>query len=104
MSRDNEIVAVELEVAHRRHRHVEPERLPVVAVVKRDVDAALGSCNQQPASHRIFLDDVHVFPARKTALDRLPGSAHVASAIDVRLKVLELVTIDAGVGGALIEV
>ena len=41
--RDDEIVAVDFEVAHRRHRQVELQRLPVVAVVERDERAALGA-------------------------------------------------------------
>ena len=43
MRGDDEIRAIELEVAHRRHRHVELERLPIVAIVERDVNAALSA-------------------------------------------------------------
>ena len=62
--RDDEIVAVDLEVAHRRHRQVELQRLPVVAVVERDERAALGAGEQQAVALRIFLHDVHVDAAR----------------------------------------
>ncbi len=60
---DDQIVAVDLEVAHRRHRQVQLQRLPVVAVVERHERRALGAGEQQPAPHRIFLDDVHVAAA-----------------------------------------
>ena len=39
----DQVAAVDREVADRRHRQVELQRLPVVAVVERHVDARLGT-------------------------------------------------------------
>src|SRR5438270_6025027 len=103
MRRDDEIVAVELEVAHRCHWHIQLERLPVVAIVERDVDATLSSGHKQAGPHRIFLDDVYVDAGGKPLGDFLPAPPHVARAIDVWIEILELMTIRARVRRALIE-
>ena len=57
---DDEIVLVDLEVAHRRDRQVELQRLPGVAVVERHERAALGAGEQQALPLGIFLHDVDV--------------------------------------------
>ena len=44
---DHQVVVLDDEVADRRRRHVQPQRLPVVAVVERDVDRLLGAGEEQ---------------------------------------------------------
>ena len=78
--------------------------MPVVPIVEGDVKPALRAGDKQPAPQWIFLDDVHVHAGRKTSRDLLPGLPHVAGAIDVRLEVLELMTIYARVRRVWIEV
>ena len=102
--RNYQIVAVDLEVAHRRHRQVELERLPVVSIIERDVHSTLGAGDQKPAAPWILLHRVHVHAGRQTLCDLLPGLAYVARAIDVRLEILELVTVDTRVSRVRIEV
>ncbi len=60
MRRDDQVVVVELEVAHRRRRQVELECLPVVAIVERDEDSALRARDEQTLPHRVLLDRVHI--------------------------------------------
>src|SRR3546814_11944258 len=48
MRRDRDVAGVDGKVMHRHARHVEPERLPVGAVVERHVDAELGARLEQP--------------------------------------------------------
>ena len=45
---DNEIVVVNRDIAERRRRQVEPQRLPVIAVVERDIDAS-SRCRRRAA-------------------------------------------------------
>ena len=45
---DHEVVVLDHEVADRRRRHVQPQRLPVLAVVERDVDRLL-ACRRRAA-------------------------------------------------------
>src|SRR6185312_13539272 len=101
---DDEIVAIDLEIAHRSDGQVELDRLPVVAVVERHERAALGAGEEQALAHVVFFDRVDVDAGRESGRDPLPGLAEVARAIDVGLEVLELVPVDAGVGDVLIEV
>src|SRR5258705_4079993 len=46
VGRDYQVVAVDHQVAHRRYRHVELERLPVVAVIEGDVHTTLCTGDQ----------------------------------------------------------
>ena len=54
MRRRNQVVALHLEIANRTRRHIQPQRLPVIAVVERDIHLRLRSRIQQPLAFRIF--------------------------------------------------
>ena len=62
VGRDDEVVEMLLDdqAVHRRVRHAELHRLPVIAVVERHVQRVLGAEVQQAAPDRIFADDVRV--------------------------------------------
>ena len=92
--RDDQIVVLDRQVAHRRRRQVQLQRLPVVAVVERHEDGELGAREQQSAARRILFDRLHVDARRQTARDRLPRLAAVLRAQRVRLVVGEPMAID----------
>ena len=80
--RDGEIVAVDDQIADRGVRQVQRQRLPVVAVVERDVDVALGAGKSSPrvfGSSRTTLTGAFVARPRG---DRRPGRAAVVRAED----------------------
>ena len=83
------IVGVEHHVADRRARQIQPQRLPVIAVVERNVDGRLGAGEEQALLFRILADDVHLaagaLVARQAVDDARPGLAGVVRAIDVVL-------------------
>ena len=56
--RRDEIVVLDDDVPHGRRRHVQPQRLPVSAVVERDIDRALGGGEQQALLLRILTNGV----------------------------------------------
>src|SRR5439155_3001530 len=58
VSADDEIAVVHDQVTHRRGRQVEAQRLPVAAVVERDVRATLGPRIQQPTPRGVLSDGV----------------------------------------------
>ena len=98
---DHQFVAVDRDVAHRGRGQAALQRLPVAAVVERDVKAALGPGEQQARPDRIFADDIdRVGPAfgRQAIDDRRPVSAAVARSEDVRPLVVEPVTVDRRIG------
>jgi hypothetical protein len=101
---DDQIVLMNREVAHRRHRQIELKRLPCSAVVERHEDTTLRAGEEQPLSLRIFLDDVDVHAGGQAGRDLLPRLAEVARAIDVRLEVLQLMPVDARIRDIRIEV
>src|SRR5690349_17545104 len=87
------------QIADRGSRHVEAERLPVVAVIERDVDRSLGAREEQPLADRIFADGIDGSIIRQSAYDFLPSFAVVMRAIDMRSLVIQPDAIDGGVGG-----
>src|SRR5262245_39165575 len=92
------------EVAHRRHRQIELQRLPRVAVLERDERAALRAGEEQSLALRVFFYDVHVYAGGQAVGNLLPGFAEVARAIDVRLEILKLMPVDARVRNVRVEV
>ena len=72
------------QVTHGSVRQIELQRLPVVAVIERDVDGGFGSGKEQALAKGIFADDVDRSVVGKTLGDFDPGLAIVAGAIDVR--------------------
>ncbi len=97
-------VVLDLDVAHRDCRHVEPQRLPVIAIVERHEHAALSAREQEPATMRLLLHRLHVNALRQSPCDLGPCFTGVERAIDVRLVVGELVPLDRRVGFVHIEV
>ena len=57
---DDEVVAFDRDVAERRRRQIEHQRLPRVAVVERHVHGALGTEEQQAGALRVFAQDARV--------------------------------------------
>ena len=100
---DDQIVVVDHQVADRRGRHVQPQRLPIVAIVERNINGPLRSGEEQALAHRIFAHRVDR-PIRQAADDLLPGFAAVVRAVDVRLQIVEAEAVDGGVDGLVVEV
>ena len=97
MRRHHEIVVLDDQIADRRQGHVQPQRLPVVAVVERDVDGPLRAREQQPPPLRILADRVDR-RAGNAADDLRPRLAAVVRAEDVRAQIVEAKRVDRGVG------
>ena len=102
---DHEVVVLDDEVADRGRRHVQPQRLPALAVVEarrrrpRSVPA-----KSRPAPHRVLAHGVDEPPSGRPRDDLRPGLAAVARAVDVRPQVVEAEGVDRRVGGAGVEV
>ena len=47
VSSDDDVIVFDYQIANRARRHIQSQRLPVVAVVERDVDGALGPAEEQ---------------------------------------------------------
>src|SRR5215212_2119405 len=101
--RNDEIVAVELEVPHRCDRHVQIERLPRVAVIERHAYRSLAACDEQTSTRRVLTHHVYVRTGRDPGGDTLPGSPLVARSIYVGLEVLKLMSVDTRVRSTRIE-
>src|SRR6476660_8490417 len=80
---DDQVVAMNRQVAHGSMRQVKLQRLPVIAVIERNEYAALGSREQQSLAHRIFAHYVHRSVIGKAGDNFLPTFAEVVRAVDV---------------------
>ena len=96
LGRNHQVVALDLQVGDRRDRQVELERLPVGAVVERDVEAELGAGVEQPLARRVLAHDAHEVVGRNAVLavgQQIPVGAVVVGAEDVRPEVVEPVVV-----------
>ena len=104
----HQVVAVNHQVAIRRGGEIELQRLPVVAVVERDVHPALRAREQQPRLFRVAPNHPGEAAARQVprqaAHDRRPRLAVVARAEEIRLVVAGRVEVDRHVRRPRIEV
>ena len=99
MRRGNQIVVLDNDVADRSGRHVQPQRLPVAALVERNIHSALGPGKQQSFAHGVFAHGVHRFAIGNSVGNLRPGLARIVSAEDVRPQVIQPQCIDGRVGG-----
>ena len=92
------------EIANRGDRQIETERLPVFAVIQREIHAALGGCEEETLAHGIFAHAVHGFVLRNPSDNHLPGFSPIVSAVGQWVQVVDAETIDGSVDGVGIEV
>ena len=87
---DDEVVVLDHEVADRRRRHVQPQRLPVLAVVERDVDLPVSvPANSRPRRFGSSRTALTMPPSGMPCTISRPGLAAVVRAIDVRPQVVQ---------------
>ena len=98
MRPDDQVVVLDDEVADRRGRQVQPQRLPVVAVVERDIHRALGAGEQQALALRIFATTFTVSPSGMPLVMCVQVFAAVVGAEDMRPQVVEPERVDRRVG------
>ena len=101
---DDQVVALDGDVPIRCVRQIQGERLPVVPIVEGDLDAALGSREQQPPLDRIGPDHPrHAaadFVCRQAGDDLRPGPAEIPGPVEVRRVVAQPDEFNGGIGGA----
>ena len=87
--RNDQVIAVNVEVTHRGVWQIQLQRLPVVAVVERNVDGSFRSREEQTFSHGIF-----AYHVARAAIGNAPGNFRprfsiIARAINVRAQIVE---------------
>src|SRR5437763_15064882 len=83
VGRNRQVIGLNDEISHRCRRHVESQRLPIIAVIKRDVDGALSSGEQQSPSLGVFPDDVHRLALGDSLNDLCPSFPGIVGSINV---------------------
>src|SRR6185312_1204688 len=101
---DDEIAVLDDEVADRRRGKILAQRLPVIAVVERDIDGGFGSCVEQSLANGVLAYDVDGCIIGKSGVDLLPRLSAVVSAVDVRMQIVEPEAIHCGVNCLIVEV
>ena len=104
MRAGDEVVVFHDQIADGRGRHVQPQRLPVVAVIERHVDFPLRAGEEQPLALRIFADDIDRRAIGNAVRDGRPRPAAVVRAVDVRPQVVEPQRVDRRVCRLRVEV
>ena len=104
VGRQDEVVVVDPQVAHRGMREIQLQRLPVLPVIGRAPHGALGGGEQQSAALRILAHGIHGGVRRQAAGNRLPGPAPVVGAVDVRAQIVDAHAAHRDIGAIRIEV
>ena len=94
----DQVAVLDREVVNRHDREVEPERLPVPAIVEAHPHAALGTGEEQSLSNGILAHAADEFSRRQSGVDPRPGGAVVRCPPDVGCHVLQLIAIGGDVG------
>src|ERR1700733_3036468 len=94
MRRNSKVIAMDNNVAHTRDRHVVLQRLPMLSVVKRNINAKLSSRIKKPLRLRVLLYGVHISPLRNTGNDILPALATVMRPKNIRLVVRDAMPVN----------
>ena len=92
------------EIAHRRMRQIQLQRLPIVSIVEGSVDGAFRAGVEQTFSHRIFAHHVACAAIRNAFCNFRPRFSEIACAVNVRAQIVEPERIDRRVRRARIEV
>src|SRR5437764_18394 len=100
----DQIVVVDRQIAHRARRHVQPQRLPPVAVIEGNIDLRLAAGEEESAPLRILAHDVDGPAVGNAVRNVRPALAAVARAIDGRAEIVEAEGVDRGVRLAAIAV
>ena len=98
------VVVFDLQIAHRNRRHVVPQRLPVIAIVKRHPHLRVGAGVEQSGLPGIFADGIGDGAARDAGVDLGPGLAAIVRAIEVRRDLVEAQRVGRRIGDQRIEV
>jgi len=102
--RNNQVVAVNREIAHRGVRQIQLQRLPGISIVEGNIDRCLGAGKKEPLAGGIFTHGVDGSIRGQPGDNLLPVGAEVARAVDVRIQVVEAKSIDGSVGRARVKV
>ena len=97
---DHEIVIFHGDVRDLRVGKIERQRLPVVAIIKRNVDAMLGARIQKSRAFGIFAHSVNVVVAANAVDDLLPRLAVVAGLVDVRRAIVLQIILHRNIRGS----
>ena len=100
----DQVTAVDINVADGGDGQIELQWLPVLAVIEGGVDAEFGSGEEQVALLGVFADGADKVVLGDAVDGELPGFAVVVGDVEIRLLIVEAMTIDGGVSGCWIEV
>ena len=104
MRGDREIVIFDNKIPDRGSRHVQAERFPGIAIVKRDVDGAFCPGEEQTFPLCIFSNHIDVFVIWNSMHDFRPRFAGIVRAVNVRTQIIEPECVYRSVSGIGIEV
>ena len=106
--RDDNLVSLECDVSERSIREILHQRLPMVAVVERDVHSTLSSGEKQSCFFRVVADDSGEAAAdlarRKTVDDLRPRVTVITRSIEIRRVITDWVKIHSSIRCCRIEV
>ena len=100
----HQIVIFNNHVTHGACSHVQAERLPVIAIIKGNIDSALCCGKEHSTAHRIFTHGIHIFIGGNPVDDFCPGLAGIVRAQNVWTQIVQAERVDGRVRGLYVKV
>src|SRR5882762_160571 len=94
MGPENNVIAVDDEIAHGSVRQVELQRVPVAPVIERHPHGTFRAGKEQAGQFRVFANRVHGGVIRDALGNLLPGPPAVVRAVDVSMQIIEPKAVD----------
>src|SRR5436305_11855441 len=82
---------------NRRSRQIQLQRLPVRARIERNENAELSAGIKQSGLFRVLAHRMHECAVRNSINDGVPGFAEIGCFNNVRLKIVEFMSVDRGI-------
>ena len=97
MRRHHQVIVFHEQVMNRRSRQIQLQRLPVRARIERNENAQLSAGIKQSGLFRVLAHGMHECAVRNSINDGVPGFAEIGCFNNVRLKIVEFMSVDRGI-------
>src|SRR5262249_7014675 len=103
MCSGDKIILMNHNVSDRSRRHIEPERLPVFAVVDREIDGLLCAAIKQSLAYWVFTNGIDDAAVGQSLHDLLPCLAAVVRAKNMRPQIVKAKCVYCRIGRVCVE-
>src|SRR5689334_15726674 len=99
MCSNHNVIIMNDQIANGSGGEILPQRLPVITIVKREVNRVLRPGKDQSFSQRIFTNRVHRLIGRNSLSDFLPSLPPIMTAVDIGMEIIQAESVHSCIDG-----